>query len=228
MTVGAKGAAVAVLMTTGLLAGCAQTQPGFGGGGLGGGGYQPGLGSPGLGTAAGAAGGAALGRWAAGGNNSLAGILGGAALGAVAGNLLYDGPNTQKERERDAQDRQVANQQQLDFERQRQLQQADTDREIRERQEFEEFKRTRGAQVTPASTFQQGSFQPASTANYGGYADVSSAQRYLLALGYYTGKVDGVNGPGTRSAVTRFQRDKGLSPTGELSPALVDQMRQTL
>lgn len=42
------------------------------------------------------------------------------------------------------------------------------------------------------------------------------AQQILSGLGYYTGTVDGVAGPGTRSAVQRFQDDNGITPTGEI------------
>jgi hypothetical protein len=200
----------AVLLSGTLLAACAQT---------GGSGYQPSLGSPGVGTLAGAAGGAALGRWAAGGNNNLAGILGGAAVGALAGNVLMDGPKGDRQHEQAQVDADVAQQRQLEYERQRQLQQAQTDREIREREAFEEWKRTRG-------------FEPAPSAAIAGpvnsYGDVVTAQRYLTALGYYDGKIDGVIGPGTRSAVTRFQNDRGLSPNGEVSPGLLQQMRTAL
>ena len=199
-----------VLVTGSLLTACAQTGES---------GYQPGLGSPGVGTLAGAAGGAALGRWAAGGNNNLAGILGGAAVGALAGNVLMDGPQSQRQRQQAQVDADIAQQRQLDYERQRELQQAQTEREIREREEFEEWKRTRGLQ--PAATAPIAA--PVAT-----YDGVLTAQRYLTALGYYSGRIDGVSGPATRSAISRFQTDRGLSPTGEVSPVLLQQMRSAL
>jgi len=43
---------------------------------------------------------------------------------------------------------------------------------------------------------------------------VWALQERLQALGYYTGTVDGQFGPGTRDAVTAFQRKNGLEPDG--------------
>jgi N-acetylmuramoyl-L-alanine amidase len=43
---------------------------------------------------------------------------------------------------------------------------------------------------------------------------VRQVQSRLKSLGYYTGKVDGIYGSATASAVIRFQRDKGLTADG--------------
>lgn len=45
-------------------------------------------------------------------------------------------------------------------------------------------------------------------------SEVRSIQTKLRDQGYYKGKVDGVFGAGTRSAVIRFQKVKGLTPDG--------------
>lgn len=45
-------------------------------------------------------------------------------------------------------------------------------------------------------------------------ADVAEVQVRLKELGYYQGPVDGRFGKGMRAAVLRFQRDRGLQPTG--------------
>lgn len=45
-------------------------------------------------------------------------------------------------------------------------------------------------------------------------------QRLLAARGYYTGAVDGIAGPATRSAIRRFQRDAGLPVTGAVDAGL--------
>lgn len=57
------------------------------------------------------------------------------------------------------------------------------------------------------------------------------AQARLKLLGYYGGKVDGLNGPITRAAVASFQRDRGLLVDGRYGPQtdralfeLVDQL----
>ena len=48
--------------------------------------------------------------------------------------------------------------------------------------------------------------------------EVKNIQTVLKKLGYYTGSIDGIYGSGTRSAVTRFQRDCGLSQDGICGP----------
>jgi hypothetical protein len=47
---------------------------------------------------------------------------------------------------------------------------------------------------------------------------VRTAQKHLNDLGYYTGKIDGIMGPGTRDAIKNFQRDHGLKTDGVLGP----------
>jgi len=44
--------------------------------------------------------------------------------------------------------------------------------------------------------------------------EVVALQQKLRQLGYYMGKIDGIFGPLTESAVLRFQRDHGIHPTG--------------
>jgi len=48
---------------------------------------------------------------------------------------------------------------------------------------------------------------------------VRSAQSALIAQGYDAGSVDGQYGPATRSALLKFQADKGLTQTGTLDGA---------
>ena len=50
-------------------------------------------------------------------------------------------------------------------------------------------------------------------------ATVSAVQSQLAAQGYYRGAIDGVYGPQTRSALTRYQSSHGLQVTGGLTPA---------
>jgi murein DD-endopeptidase MepM/ murein hydrolase activator NlpD len=54
----------------------------------------------------------------------------------------------------------------------------------------------------------------AASAHAAGNADVAALQVALRATGYYAGSVDGVNGPGTRAAVSRFQGRHGLAADG--------------
>lgn len=44
--------------------------------------------------------------------------------------------------------------------------------------------------------------------------EVKNLQSRLYALGYYTGEIDGQFGPGTREAVTAFQKRNGLGADG--------------
>ena len=57
---------------------------------------------------------------------------------------------------------------------------------------------------------------------YGSYGQsnqlaVADAQDRLARAGYYHGKIDGVLGPETHHALVRYQSDKGLEPSGNLT-----------
>jgi peptidoglycan hydrolase-like protein with peptidoglycan-binding domain len=56
---------------------------------------------------------------------------------------------------------------------------------------------------------------------------VEDVQQQLLALGHFVGMVDGVNGPMTRDAVIRYQRDQQLEQTGEVSTQLLEHIHYT-
>jgi hypothetical protein len=102
-----------------------------------------GTGSPGIGTVAGAAAGAGAGRLLFG--NNAAGMLIGGAAGGLAGNMTLDRQaEARRQGEREA-SRDADMQRQLDFERQRALQAAETEREIEERRLFEQWQRERNA-----------------------------------------------------------------------------------
>jgi peptidoglycan hydrolase-like protein with peptidoglycan-binding domain len=47
---------------------------------------------------------------------------------------------------------------------------------------------------------------------------VRSIQQRLRRLGFYRGPIDGEWGAGSQAAVERFQRNRGLDPTGDLNP----------
>jgi len=49
---------------------------------------------------------------------------------------------------------------------------------------------------------------------------VLSAQRALIKLGFVL-NADGIEGPATRKAIARFERDRGLPLSGKLTPALI-------
>jgi len=52
------------------------------------------------------------------------------------------------------------------------------------------------------------------------------AQRKLASLGLYKSRIDGRPGPGTSSALSSFQRIRGLTVTGELDPATAQALQQ--
>ena len=55
-------------------------------------------------------------------------------------------------------------------------------------------------------------------------ADTREVQTVLKKWGYYTGKVDGINGPLTKEAVKRFQRKYGLTADGIVGPLTASKM----
>ena len=55
--------------------------------------------------------------------------------------------------------------------------------------------------------------------------EIRQVQDFLIALGYLYGPADGVLGPATTDAVSRFQTDHGLQVTSSVSSALIDQLR---
>ena len=55
--------------------------------------------------------------------------------------------------------------------------------------------------------------------------NVSDLQSALARAGYYDGAIDGSFGPATRSALRRFQRDRGLSVTGQIDRSVIDALR---
>jgi hypothetical protein len=54
---------------------------------------------------------------------------------------------------------------------------------------------------------------------------VLKAQERLIELGYDPGTPDGVSGPKTKNAITQYQKDMGLLPTGELNPATINSLK---
>ena len=49
----------------------------------------------------------------------------------------------------------------------------------------------------------------------------AAVQRALSRRGYYDGPADGTIGPGTRRAISRYQADNGLRPTGQIDSVLL-------
>ena len=55
-------------------------------------------------------------------------------------------------------------------------------------------------------------------------ADTKEVQTVLKKWGYYTGSVDGINGPQTKAAVKKFQRKYGLTADGIVGPLTAAKM----
>ena len=55
-------------------------------------------------------------------------------------------------------------------------------------------------------------------------ADTKEVQTVLKKCGYYTGSVDGINGPQTKAAVKKFQRKYGLTADGIVGPLTASKM----
>src|SRR5216683_164438 len=77
-----------------------------------------------------------------------------------------------------------------------------------------------------SSNYDQGGYD-SSNYNRNGYgsndrsavaAEIADLQDKLATAGYYHGRIDGVLGPETRHALVRYQSDKGLEPSGNLTP----------
>jgi peptidoglycan hydrolase-like protein with peptidoglycan-binding domain len=93
----------------------------------------------------------------------------------------------------------------------------------------ERFQQSRGlrvGQMDQATITAMGldarAFRTRTAANDGGVpldpAVVRGVQRRLRQFGYYHGPADGVWGARTQEAMERFQRSRGLEPTGDLNP----------
>lgn len=102
-------------------------------------GCESGSGGPGIGTAAGAAAGAGAGRAIFGGSTSA--MLIGGAVGGLAGNMTVDRANEDRAWQRQQATQDAAMQRQLDFERQRALQQDQLRRDNEQQRLFEEWQR---------------------------------------------------------------------------------------
>lgn len=92
--------------------------------------------------------------------------------------------------------------------------------------------RTASTQTTTAATTTAPAQQlpaPATTLKPGDTGtQVAVLQRALASLGFSSGKVDGVYGPATTSALKRFQQLKGLTADGILGPATLRALGKAL
>jgi peptidoglycan hydrolase-like protein with peptidoglycan-binding domain len=80
------------------------------------------------------------------------------------------------------------------------------------------------ARTVSAMGLDPATFKETQTANVAAPLDpavVRGLQQKLRRLGFYSGPVDGVWGERSRVAVERFQRSRGLDPSGELTPTTI-------
>ncbi|MEO8748271.1 MAG: peptidoglycan-binding domain-containing protein [Rhodanobacter sp.] len=72
-----------------------------------------------------------------------------------------------------------------------------------------------------------GASGPAAAGGAGSGSNYSlvDAQRKLADMGLYKGKIDGLGGPGTTSAITSFQKIRGLKVSGQLDEATIGALR---
>ena len=56
---------------------------------------------------------------------------------------------------------------------------------------------------------------------------VKQVQTALYSYGYYSGKIDGIVGPGTKSAIRSMQTDWNLKVTGTITPELLNNLGMT-
>lgn len=80
------------------------------------------------------------------------------------------------------------------------------------------------AAAFPTRSASIGSAAPARATVAGNTLDrgvVRGIQQKLRQNGFYTGAVDGVWGPRTQAALSRFQRSRGIESTGELNPTTI-------
>lgn len=76
----------------------------------------------------------------------------------------------------------------------------------------------------PSYVYQTNTYAYDTSYNGYGYEVRVAVQEELARYGYYDGNIDGVVGPGTRSAIYAYQQDYGLEPTGYID----DQLLQSL
>ncbi len=81
--------------------------------------------------------------------------------------------------------------------------------------------------VTPAPT-KTPPPRPSPTPEIPYRSDVEAAQKLMKDLGINTGKIDGKLGPNTQAAVRKFQKDNGLSETGEITEEVIVAMEKAV
>lgn len=74
------------------------------------------------------------------------------------------------------------------------------------------------------STFKRGSSNAEMQITYAATADIKEVQTRLKKWGYYTGAIDGINGPKTIAAVKKFQKKYGLTQDGVVGPLTAAKM----
>lgn len=83
-----------------------------------------------------------------------------------------------------------------------------------------------GESVAPSVTTGSLAASDSIAANAAAHGTVISVQQILADLGYAPGPIDGAWGENTARAVTAFQRDRNLNPTGTITPELLQEFQR--
>lgn len=83
-----------------------------------------------------------------------------------------------------------------------------------------------GDSVTPAAATGSVGAPDSIAANITESAKVMGVQQTLADLGYAPGPIDGAWGANTSSAISAFQRDRGLAETGQITPELLGELQR--
>lgn len=89
--------------------------------------------------------------------------------------------------------------------------------------------RVKTIDINPADAKSNAETRPLAPATTGSAAPagvVRDVQQVLADLGYTPGQIDGEPGAGTRKAITAFEKDRGLKPSGEISPKLLRELKR--
>jgi peptidoglycan hydrolase-like protein with peptidoglycan-binding domain len=83
-----------------------------------------------------------------------------------------------------------------------------------------------GDSVAPAAATGSVTAPDSIAANAAESGKVKEVQQTLADLGYAPGPIDGAWGANTASAISAFQRDRGLAETGQITPELLSELER--
>lgn len=99
------------------------------------------------------------------------------------------------------------------------------DRNADRAREYERLAKSQGSTLSRAAGSGSKSSTKASSSSQA-IETTKAIQAELKRLGYYRGKVDGLTGPMTRDAISRFQKDHGIPVNPEISAEVLRKLRE--